>query len=131
MTTIKYVLAPVLYLIYILSALLYLIYLLTAGLDTKELGLCPTDQHLVRLAGLVPFDKFFELVIHLGLSNISWKNILEQYRGYDQTIENFVALCKWREQKGKEMKTTSFKDLSVALTAINHHPHVLCQVSNN
>jgi hypothetical protein len=79
MTTIKYVLAPVLYLIYILSALLYLIYLLTAGIDTKDLELCPTDQHLVRLAGLVPFDKFYELVIHLGLSNISWKNILEQY----------------------------------------------------
>jgi hypothetical protein len=48
------------------------------------------------------FDKFYELVIHLGLSNISWKNILEQYRGYDQTIVNFVALCKWREQKGKD-----------------------------
>ena len=117
--------------IYILSALSYLIYLLTAGLDTNDLGLCPTDQHLVRLAGFVPFDKLYELVIHLGLSTISWKNILEQYRGYDQTIVNFVALCKWREQKGKEMKTTSFKDLSVALTAINHHPHVLCQVGNN
>ena len=90
--------------------------------------MCPTDQHLVRLAGLVPFDKFYELVIHLGLSNISWKNILEQYRGYDQTIVNFVALCKWREQKYREMETTSFKDLSDALTAINHHRHVLCQV---
>ena len=131
MTCIKYVLAPVLYLIYILSPLLFLIYLLTAGLDTKDLGLCPTDQHLVRLAGFVPFDKFYELVIHLGLSTISWKNILEQYRGYDQTIVNFVALCKWRQQKNKEMETTSFKDLSDALTAINHHRHVLCQVGNN
>ena len=130
MTCIKYVLATVLYLIYILSPFLFLIYLLTAGLDTNELGLCPTDQHLVRLAGLVPFDKSYELVIHLGLSNMSWKNILEQYRGYDQTIVNFVALCKWRQQKYKEMMTTSFKDLSDALTAINHHPHVLCQVGN-
>ena len=62
---------------------------------------------------------------------MSWENILEQYRGYDQTIVNFVALCKWRQQKYKEMETTSFKDLSVALTAINHHRHVLCQVGNN
>jgi hypothetical protein len=131
MTCIKYVLATVLCLIYILSPFLFLIYLLTAGLDTNELGLCPTDQHLVRLAGLVPFDQFYKLVIHLGLSNISWKNILEQYRGYDQTIVNFVALCKWRQQKYKEMETTSFKDLSDALTAINHHRHVLCQVGNN
>ena len=131
MICIKYVLAPVLYLIYILSPLLYLIYLLTAGLDTKDLGLRPTDQHLVRLAGLVPYHRFYELVIHLGLSNMSWENILEQYRGYDQTIVNFVALCKWRQQKNKEMETTSFKDLSDALTAINHHRHVLCQVGNN
>jgi hypothetical protein len=62
---------------------------------------------------------------------MSWENILEQYRGYDQTIVNFVALCKWRQQKNKEMETTSFKDLSDALTAINHHRHVLCQVGNN
>ena len=129
MTCIKYVLAPVLYLIFILSPLLYLICLLTAGLDTKDLNLCPTDQHLVRLAGLVQFDKFYEFVIHLGLSNMSWKNILEQYRGYDQTVVNFVALCEWRQNK--EMEIASFKDLSDALTATHQHPHVLCHVGNN
>jgi len=93
--------------------------------------LCPTDQHLVRLAGLVQFDKFYELVIHLGLSNVSWNNILEQYRGYDLKVVNFVTLCEWRQQKYKDMETTSFKDLSDALTAIDHHRHVLCQVGNN
>jgi hypothetical protein len=51
--------------VFILFPLLYLIYLLTAGLDTKELTLCPTDQHLVRLAGLVPYGQFYKLVIHL------------------------------------------------------------------
>ena len=106
-------------------------FLLTAGLDTKDLRLCPTDQHLVRLAGLVQFDKLYELVIHLGLSDVSWNNILEQYRGYDLKVVNFVVLCEWRQQKYKEMEMMSFKDLSDALTAINHHGHVLCQVGNN
>jgi hypothetical protein len=118
-------------LVFILSPLLYLIYLLTVGLDTNELTLCPTDQHLVRLAGLVPYGQFYELVIHLGLPDLSWKNIVEQYRGYDLEVVNFFALCKWRQQKYKEGMTTSFKDLSVALTAINHHRHVLCRVGNN
>ena len=117
------------YLIFILFPLIYLICLLTAG--TKDLTLCPSDQHLVRLAGLVQFDKFYELVIHLGLSNVSWNNIVDQYRGYDRKVVNFMALCEWRQQKYKDMETTSFKDLSVALTAIDHHRHVLCQVGNN
>ena len=95
------------------------------------MGLRPTDQHLVRLAGLVAGAKFHELVIHLGLSNISWENISTKYQEYDQTVVNFLALCKWRQQKNTGMDTTSFKDLSVALTAINHHTHVLCQVGNN
>ena len=126
-----FILPPLLYFIFVLSSLLYLKYLLTAGLDTKDLRLCPTDQHLVRLAGLVQFDKFYELVIHLGLSNVSWNNIVDQYRGYDRKVVNFMALCEWRQQKYKDMETTSFKDLSVALTAIDHHRHVLCQVGNN
>jgi hypothetical protein len=93
--------------------------------------LCPTDQHLVRLAGLVQYGKFYELVIHLGLPDLSWKNIEEQYRAYGLKVVNFFALCEWRQQKYKEMKAKSFKDLSVALTAINHHRHVLCEVGNN
>ena len=117
--------------VFILSPLLYLIYLLTAGLDPKELTYCPTDQHLVRLAGLVPHGIFYELVIHLGLPDLSWKNIVEQYRGYDLEVVNFFALCKWRQQKYKEMETTSFNDFFVALTAIKHHCHVLCKVGNN
>ena len=125
------ILSPLVYLIFILSPLLYLICLLSAGLDTKDLTLCPTDQHLVRLAGLVSYDNFSELVIHLGLSNISWKNIIDRYREYDLKVVNFVALCEWRQQKYKDLETTSFKDLSDALTAIDHHRHVLCQVGNN
>ena len=81
------------------SPLLCSICLLTAGLDTKDLTLCPTDQHFVRLAALVPHKKFDELVIHLGLSILSWNNILEQYQGYDTKVVNFVALCEWRQQK--------------------------------
>jgi hypothetical protein len=126
-----FIFSPLLYLIFILSPHLYLIYLLTAGLDTNELTLCPTDQHLVRLAGLVSYGQFYDLVIHLGLPDLSWKNIVEQYQGYDLEVVNFFALCKWRQQKYKEEKMTSFKDLSVALTAINHQRHVLCQVGNN
>jgi hypothetical protein len=59
----------------------------------------------------VQFDKFYELVIHLGLSDVSWNNILEQYRGYDLKVMNFVALCEWRQQKYTDMEMTSFKDL--------------------
>ena len=103
-------------------------YFFTAGLDTKDLKLCPTDQHLVRLAGLVQFRRFEELVINLELSKESWDNILDQYRGYDLKVVKFVALYEWKKQK--EMKTT-FKDLSDALTAIDYHRHVLCQVGNN
>ena len=117
--------------IFLLSPLLYLICLLTAGLDTNDLTLCPTDQHLVRLAGLVPYGKFDELVIHLGLSNLSWNNILEQYRGYDVRVVNFVSLCEWRQQKKKKMKKISFKDLSDAFTKVDYHQHVLCQVGKN
>jgi hypothetical protein len=124
-------LPPLLYLILIVYPLLCLIYLLTAGLDTKDLTLRPTDQHLVRLAGLLPYGKFYELVIHLGLPDISWKNIVEQYRGYDLEVVNFMALCKWKQQKKKEIETASFEDLSVALNAINHRCHVLCKVGNN
>ena len=123
--------SPLLYLIFISSPLLYLIFLLNAGLDTKDLTLCPTDQHLARLAGLVPYEQFYELVIHLGLTNVSWKNIIDRYREYDLKVVNFVALCEWRQQKYKDLETTSFKDLSDALTAIDHHRHVLCQVGNN
>ena len=125
------ILSPLVYLIFILSPLLYLICLLTAGLDTKDLTLCPTDQHLVRLAGLVPHGKFYELVIHLGLSSISWKNMIDRYREYDLKVVNFVALCEWRQQTYKDMETTSFKDVSDALTAIDHQRHVLRQVGNN
>ena len=117
--------------IFLLSPLLYLICLFTAGLDTKDLTLCPTDQHLVRLAGLVPYRKFDELVIHLGLSNVSCNNIIDRYREYDLKVVNFVALCEWRQQKKKKMKKTSFKDLSDALTKVDYHQHVLCQVGNN
>jgi len=104
---------------------------LTAGLDTKHLTLCPTDQHLVRLASLVPYDKFYEIVIHLGLPNVSWKNIIDRYREYDLKVVNFVALCEWRQQKKKKMKKISFKDLSDALTEVDYNQHVLCQVGNN
>ena len=123
--------SPLLYLIFISSPLLYLIFLLNAGLDTNDLTLCPTDQHLVRLAGLVPYREFDELVIHLGLSKVSCNNIIDRYREYDLKVVNFVALCEWRQQKYKDLETTSFKDLSDALTAIDHHRHVLCQVGNN
>ena len=98
------------------------------GLGTEDLRLRPTDQHLVRLAGLVQLDKFYELVIHLGLPDVSWKNIVEQYRGYDLKVMNFLALCEWRKQKYKEMEMTSFKDLSDALTDIHYDRHVICQV---
>ena len=117
--------------IFILSPLVYLICLLTTGLDTKDLTLCPSDQHLIRLAALVPYGTFYKLVDHLGLSDISWNNILEQYRGYDLKVVNFVALCEWRQQKKKKMKKTSFKDLSDALTKVDYNQHVLCQVGNN
>jgi hypothetical protein len=118
-------------LIFILSPLLYLICLLTAGLDTKGFTLCPTDQHLVRLAGLVPYREFDELVIHLGLSNVSCNNIIDRYREYDLKVVNFVALCEWRQQQKKMMKKTSFKDLSDALIKVGYNQHVLCQVGNN
>ena len=131
MIRIKYKLSPLLYLIFLLFPLLYLICLLTAGLDTNDLTLCPTDQHLVRLAGLVQFDKFYELVTHLGLSNVSCNNIIDRYREYDLKVVNFVALCEWRQQKKKKMKKTSFKDLSDALTKVDYHQHVLCQVGKN
>ena len=119
------------YLIFILPPIVYLICLLTQGLDTQDLTLRPTDQHLVRLAGLVSVDSFYKLVIHLGLSDISWNNILVQYQGYDQKVVNFVALFKWRQQKYKDMETTLFKDLSDALTEVDYNQHVLCQVGNN
>jgi hypothetical protein len=71
-----------------------------------------------------------ELVTHLGLSDISWNNNLEQYRGYDLKVVNFVALCEWRQQKKQKMKKTSFKDLSDALTEVDYNQHVnpSCQV---
>jgi hypothetical protein len=102
------------YLIFILFPLIYLICLLTAG--TKDLTLCPSDQHLVRLAGLVSYRKFDELVIHLGLSNVSNNNIIDRYPEYDKKVVNFVALCEWRQQK-----KTSFKDLSDALTKVDYN----------
>ena len=115
--------------IYIISPF-NLICLLSAGIDTNDLTVCPTDQHLVRLAALVPHGIFYELVIHLGLSSLSWNNIIEQYRGYDVKVVNFVALWDWRQQKKKKMKKTSFKDLSDALTKVDYNQHVLCQVGN-
>jgi len=125
-----YILSPLVYLIFILSPLLYLICLLTAGLDTKDLTLCPTDQHLVRLAVPVPYDEFHNLVIHLGLSETTWNNILRQYQGYP-IVANFVALCECRQQKTKTMKKLSFKDLYDALGDAHYNQHVLCQVGNN
>ena len=119
------------YLIFILPPIVYLICLLTPGLVTQDLILRPTDQHLVRLAGLVSVDTFYKLVIHLGLSDISWNNILVQYQGYDQKVVNFVALFEWRQQKYKDMETTLFKDFSDALTEVDYNQHVLCQVGNN
>ena len=92
--------------------------------------MCPTDQHLVRLAGLVPYDKFHDIVIYLGLSNVSWKNIRDRYQGYDLKVVNFVALCECRQQKKKKRKNTLFKDLSDALTKVDDNQHVLCQVAN-
>jgi hypothetical protein len=129
MTCIKYILSPLVYLIFILSPLLYLICLLTVGLE--DLTLCPTDQHLFRLADLLPVDTFNELVIHLGLSkNLRRKN-LEKYQGYDLKVVNFMALCEWRREKYKDMETISFKDFSDALTEVDYDQHVLCQVGNN
>jgi hypothetical protein len=70
-------------------------------------------------------------VIHLGLSDISWNNILKQYQGYDQKVVNFIALCEWRKQKDTAMEMPLFKDLSDALTEVDYNQHVLCQVGNN
>ena len=110
-----------------------MICLLSTGLDTKALELCPTDQHLIRLAGIVPYDKFYELVTHLGLPNPSWKNIIDRYKDkqYDLKVVNFVALCEWRQEKKRKLKKTSFKDLSDALTNVEYNQHVLCQVGNS
>ena len=87
------------YLIFILFPLIYLICLLTAG--TKDLTLCPTDQHLVRLAGLVPYRKFDELVIHLGLFNVSSNTIIDQYPEYDIKIVNCVAFVNGDSKRKK------------------------------
>ena len=106
-------------------------YLLTAGLDLRDLRLYPTDVHLLRLAGMVPFGIFDKFIIHLGLSNMSWQNILEQYRIYGLTVIQFLALCEWRCMQHKDKKMMSFKDLSDALTAINYSCHILCEVGNN
>ena len=125
------ILFPLVYFIFIVSPLLYLICLLTAGFDPNDLTLRPTDQHLVRLAGLVPHHKFDDLVIHLGLSKDSCDNIKDQYREYGLKAVNFVALCEWRHQQTKKMKKTSFKDLSDALIKVGYNQHVLCQVGNN
>jgi hypothetical protein len=71
-------------------------------------------------AGLVQFDKFYELVTHLGLSDISWNNNLEQYRGYDLKVVNFVALCEWRQQKKQKIViaylTYNQSDMTLVIT---------------
>ena len=106
-----------------------MICLLTAGLE--DLTLCPTDQHLVRLADLLPVDTFNKFVIHLGLSeNLRGKN-LEKYQGYDPKVMNFMALCEWRQEKYKDEETISFKDFYDALIEVDYNQHVLCQVGNN
>ena len=95
--------------------------------------MCPTDQHLVRLADLLPDDAFNKFIIHLGLSeNLRGKN-LDKYFRYDLKVVNFMALCQWRQEKYKNVnaKTISFQDFSDALDAVDHTNHVLCQVGNN
>jgi hypothetical protein len=49
---------------------------------------------------------------------------------YDILDKKGVALCKWRDQKEKDMSKTSFQELSDAL-AKEKKTHVLCQVGNN
>ena len=103
--------------------------LLTVGLE--DLTLCPTDQHLLRLADLLPVGTFDELVIRLGLSeNLRGKN-LEKYAGYDQNVVNFLALYELKKEKYKDLKEISFKDFYEALNEVDYDQHVLCQVGNN
>jgi hypothetical protein len=129
MTCIKYILSPLVYLIFILSPLLYLICLLTVGLE--DLTLCPTDQHLFRLADLLPVGTFNELVNHLGLSENLREKISEKYPGYDLNVVNFLALYELKKEKYKDLKKISFKDFYEALNEVDYDQHVLCQVGNN
>jgi hypothetical protein len=100
-----------------------------AGLDEKCLALHPGDKHFFRLAKLITLDECYRVVTGLGLSKITWDDIQNMDR-YDIPDKKGVALCKWRDQKEKDMSKTSFQELSDAL-AKEKKTHVLCQVGNN
>ena len=89
----------------------------------------PGDKHFFRLAKLLTLDECYRVVTGLGLSKITWNDIQNMDR-YDILDKKGVALCKWRDQKEKDMSKTSFQELSDAL-AKEKKTHVLCQVGNN
>ena len=100
-----------------------------AGLDAKHLALPPEDKHLFRLAKFVTLDECSRYVIQLGLSSTTWKDI-EQSTRFDNTVQKFLALCKWNNLKQTQMSKPSFKELSDILTK-DYDTHFLCQVRNN
>ena len=96
-----------------------------AGLDAKDLALYPEDKHLFRLAGLISKPEFRDVFLKLGLPCTTW-DYIEDMAIVDPTVEQFLALCKWRELMRNKKAKPSFQELFNVLPS-----HVLCQVGTN
>jgi hypothetical protein len=84
----------------------------------------PSDSEIIRFSDQLDTDMMRELVVHLGLSVIEWKNMRVNHPHNIEAV-NFFILIKWREKK-----TGIFRDLTEALTAMCVTTHKLCQVGS-
>ncbi|XP_076073079.1 uncharacterized protein LOC143044801 [Mytilus galloprovincialis] len=98
------------------------------GLTSNELGIEPSDKHLVRLGGQIGIKLFEEFFINLGMNKKQWESIEYTYDGHSSEGIMSMALTQWRNTKLSKMEKPTLKDLTDALRAVDLDSHLICQV---
>ena len=82
----------------------------------------PSDCEIFRLSRQFDSDGIYELVIHLGITDNEWNDMVKNH-SYSITMVKFHILITWRERE-----TGTFHDLEEALKTMGVTKHTLCQV---
>ncbi|CAG2238282.1 unnamed protein product [Mytilus edulis] len=62
------------------------------GKTNKELGILPSDKHLVRVGKYFEYDSFEDLIIRLGMKKLTLQNIEDRYHNFDDANPNLKKI---------------------------------------
>ncbi|XP_071144941.1 uncharacterized protein [Mytilus edulis] len=97
------------------------------GKTNKELGILPSDKHLVRVGKYFEYDSFEDLIIRLGMKKLTLQNIEDRYHNFGRGGIKSIALIQWRESKLAAKEKPTLKSLSDAMVTMESDNHLMCQ----